>query len=94
MVQLPLAALTGPATNPCSWMFGLSVGCLSDTYSSALIIDDNAIGTIGKDKCNSQSEMLQECEKCPLIAKRRGGMVVTPKKCDCPQPDTVREEGK
>lgn len=84
MVQLPLAALPGPATNPCSWLFGLSVGCLSDTYSSALIIDDDAIGTIGEDKCNSQLEMLQKCKKCPLVAKRRGGMVVTPKKMRLP----------
>lgn len=51
MAQLPLAAFTSPATNPCSWPFGLSVGgCLSDIYCSALIINDGAIGTMGEDE--------------------------------------------
>lgn len=45
-----------------------------------LIIDDDAIGIIDKDKCNSQLEMLQKCKKCPLIGKKKGAeMVVTPK---------------
>lgn len=63
MAQLPLAAFTSPATNPCSWLFGLSVGCLSDIYCSPLIIDDDAIGTMDEDKCNGQLEMLQKCKK-------------------------------
>lgn len=90
MVQLPLAVFTSPATNPCSWPLGLSLGRLSDTYCSALIIDDGAIGTMDEDKCNSQSERLQKCKKCSLVAKRRGEAVVTPEKCVCLQPNAVR----
>lgn len=92
MAQLPLAAFTSPATNPCSWLFGLSVGRLLDIYCLPLIIDDNAIGTVDKDMCNSQLEMLQQCKKCPLIGNRGGETFA--KKCARLQPNTVRETEK
>lgn len=94
MAQLPLAAFTSPATNLCSWMLGLSVGCLLDIYCPPLIIDDNAIGTVDGDKCNSQLEMLQKCNRCPIIGNRGGEIFVTPKKRVCLQPNTVRETEK
>lgn len=61
--QLPLAEFTSAATNPCSRLFGLSVGCLSDIYCSPLIIDDHAIGIMDKDKCNSLLEVLQKVQE-------------------------------
>lgn len=60
MAQPPLAALTTHATIPCSWLLGLSAGRLSDTYCLLLIIDDDATGTMGEDKCNNQCKMLQK----------------------------------
>lgn len=85
MAQLPLAAFTSPDTKPCSWLFGLSVGCLSDIYCPPLIIDDNAIGTMEEYKCNGQLEMLRKCKKCSLLGKkRRAEMVATPKKMFLP----------
>lgn len=68
----------------CSWQFGISVGCLWDIYCSALIIDDGAISTMDRDKCNGQLEMLQKCKKCPLLGKIRAEVVATPKKMCLP----------
>lgn len=83
-----------PPLTPCSWLLGLSVGCLLDIYCSPLIIDDNAIGTVDGDKCNSLLEMLPKCKRCPVIGNRGGEILVTPKKCVCLQPNTVRETEK
>lgn len=70
------------------------MGCRSDIYSLALIIDDDAIGTMDEDKCDGQLEMLRKCKKCPLLGKRGPDIVVTPTKCVCLQPNTVRETEK
>lgn len=83
MAQLPLAAFASPATNPCSWLLGLSVGCLSDIYCAPSIIDDDAIGTMDGCKCAGQLEVLQKCEKWPLLGKRGAEMVAAPKKKMC-----------
>lgn len=80
MAQLPLAAFTSPATNPCSWLFGHSVGCRSDIHCSALIIDGDAVGTLDEYKRNSQLEMLQKCKKCPILGKSAAEMDATRKK--------------
>lgn len=90
MAQLPLAASTSHATIPCSWLLGLSVGCISDTFCVASIIDDDATGTMGKDKCNNQCKMLQKREKRPLIATRGAETVGAASNCVCLQPNMVR----
>jgi len=72
-------------------MLGLSVGHLSDTYCLVLIIDDDATGTMGEDKCNGQLKMLKKCKKHPLIATRRADTIVATKNCVCLQPDAVKE---
>lgn len=90
MAQPPLAALTTHATIPCSWLLGLSAGRLSDTYCLVLIIDDDATGTMGEDKCNNQCKMLQKVrETSPLAA---GGPETAGEASNwvCLQPNMVR----